>query len=205
MSDSHVLWLGGLACAVALVSTDAAAQQHPNRVTVAVSVGLGSFMSDESRLGWGPILGVAVRLQPWERWGVEFDTRRYTYERRFDSGVVFAGEGVQLTGAVTYYLRTTGARPFISGGIGILHSERESRFPITPPLSELFGRTHGPPPIIGEEVFHSTGTNAGLSVGGGVDIPLGAHWSLRPEARSLWGAGSVVSPLDVGLSIGRGW
>ncbi len=130
MSDSHVRWLGGFACALALVSTDAAAQQHPNRVTVAVSLGLGSFMSDESRLGWGPMLGVAVRFQPWAHWGFEFDTRRFNYERRFASSVVFAGEGVQLTGGVTYYLRTSGARPFISGGIGILRSENESRFPI---------------------------------------------------------------------------
>ena len=204
MNDARYRWLGGFVCVVALISTDAAAQQRPNRVSIAASLTLGSFHSDESHLGGGPLLGVAVRFQPWERWGFEFDTRRFTYERRFTSGVVFAGEGVQLTGGVTYYLRTSGARPFITGGIGILRSENESRFPIRPPLSTL-GIAHGPPPSIGEQVFHSTGTNAGLSVGGGVDIPLGARWSLRPEVRSLWGAGSVLSPLDLGVSLALGW
>ena len=205
MSTTRHCWIIGFACAAALLATDAGAQLRPNRVTVAASLSLGSFWGDESRLGWGPILGVAVRYQPWERWGFEFDTRRYTYERRFPtSGVVFAGEGVAFTGGVTYYLRTSGARPFVSGGIGILRSERESRYPIDAPLSSLpFPR--GTRPTIGEEVFHSTGTDAGLSIGGGLDIPLGARWSLRPEARSLWGAGSVLSPLDLGASLALGW
>jgi hypothetical protein len=203
MCETRFRWLGGFACAVALVSTNAAAQERPNRISVAVNMALGSFWSDESHLGGGPILGLAVRFQPWERWGIELDTRRYTYERRFASGVVFAGEGVELSGAVTYYLRTTGPRPFIRGGIGILRAERESRFPINAPLSTL--TAPGRPPSIGEEVFRSTGTDAGLSIGGGVDVPLGVHWSLRPEARSLWGAGSVLSPLDLGASLALGW
>jgi hypothetical protein len=176
MSNSYDRWLGGLAYTMARVSADAAAQESPNRVTVAASAGLGSFASDESRLGRGPILGVAVRVQPWEQWGFEFDTRRFTHERRFDSG-----------------------------GVGIVRGENESRFPITPPLSALLGIIHGPPPVIGERVFHSTGIHVGLSVGGGVDIPLWAHWSLRPEVRSLWGAGSVLSPLDLGASLALGW
>ena len=204
MSDSRLRWLGGFALAVALVSTDAAAQQRPNRVSVAVSLAAGSFWSDESHLGWGPLLGVAVRFQPWTRWGFEFDTRRFTHKRRFaTSGVVFAGDGVEITDGVTYYLRTSGARPFISGGVGVLRWERESRFPITP-LS-LLEITPGAPPIIGTQVFHSRGTNAGLSVGGGVDIPLTADWFLRPEARTLWGAGSILSPLSLGTSLGVGW
>ena len=202
MRDARLRWIGGFALAVALVSTNAAAQQRPNRLTVAASLAMGSFWSDESYLGGGPILGVAVRVQPWTRWGFEFDTRRYTYTRRFaTSGVVFAGKGVELTGGVTYYLRTSGARPFISGGIGILRSERESHFPITAPLSPL-ERTPG---VIGEQVFHSRGTDAGLSLGGGVDIPLTASWSLRPEARTLWGAGSILSSLSLGTSVGVGW
>ena len=127
MSNLYDRWLGGLAYTMARVSADAAAQESPNRVTVAASAGLGSFASDESR------------------------------------------------------------------------------FPITPPLSALLGITHGPPPVIGERVFHSTGIHVGLSVGGGVDIPLWAHWSLRPEVRSLWGAGSVLSPLDLGASLALGW
>ena len=205
MSNLHCRWLGEFACAVALVATEAGAQQRPKRITVAASLSLGSFWGDESRLGWGPILGVAVRYQPWERWGFEFDTRRYTYKRRFPtSGVVFAGEGVAFTGGVTYHLRTSGPRPFVSGGIGILRSKRESRYPIDAPLSSLqFPR--GAPPIIGEEVFHSTGTDAGLSVGGGVDVPLGSRWLLRPEVRTLFGAGSVLSPLDLGASLALGW
>ena len=40
---------------------------------------------------------------------------------------------------------------------------------------------------------------------GDVDIPLEAHWYLRPEVRSLWGAGSVLSPLDLGASLALGW
>ena len=204
MSNSRFRWFGGFACAVALGSTVAAAQERPNRVTVAVNMAVGSFWGEESHLGEGPILGIAVWFQPWGRWGVEFDTRRYTFERRFDSGVVFAGEGMEFAGRVTYYLRGAGARPFVSGGIGVLRSERESRFPIDAPLS-TGNFAPGRPPIIGEQVFRSTGTNAGLSVGGGVDVPLGAHWSLRPEARSLWGAGSVLSPLDLGASLALGW
>jgi hypothetical protein len=204
MSISHVRWLGGLACAMALVSTDASAEEHPSRITVAASLGVGSFWSDESHLGAGPVLGIAVRVQPWARWGFEFDTRRYTYERRFASGVVFAGDGLEFTGGVTYYLRTSGARPFISGGLGILRSEHESRFSINAPLSPG-GISHGRPASIGEQVFHSTGTDAGLRVAGGVDVPLGAHWSLRPEARSLWGAGSLLSPLDLGASLALHW
>ena len=159
-----------------LFSPDAAAPPHPNRITVAANLAVGSFWGNESHLGWGPLLGFSVRFQPWTRWGFEFDTRRFTHKRRFaTSGVVFAGEGVELTGGVTCYLRTSGARPFISGGVGILRWERESRFPINAPLS-AFGITPGAPPINWTEVFHSRGTNADLSVGGGVDIPLTADW-----------------------------
>lgn len=205
MGDVRIRWVGGLACTLALMSTGAAAQPRPNRVTVAVNMAVGSFWSDESHLGVGPMLGVAVRFQPWARWGFEFDTRRYTVERRFArSGVVFAGEGVEVTGAVTYFMRTSGARPFISAGVGILSSERESRFPTTALPSPLDG-TPGPPLVVGEQVFHSSDTRAGLSVGGGIDIPLTAHVSLRPEARSLWGAGSVLSPVELGASVGFGW
>jgi len=205
MSKLRCRWLGGFGCAVALVVTDAGAQQRQIRATVGASLSLGSIWGNENRLSWSPIVGIAVRYQPWERWGFEFDTRHYTYKRRFPtSGVVFAGEGVAFTGGVTYYLRTSGPRPFVSGGIGILRSERESRFPIHAPLSSLRS-PRGAPPIIGEALFRSTGTDAGLSVGGGVDVPLGSHWSLRPEARALFGAGSVLSPLGLGGSLAFGW
>ena len=194
-------WLLGVAVVVALFPTDAVAQQRHSRLTVAGSLATGAFWSDESRLGQGVLFGGAVRFQPWTRWGFEIDVRRYTYERRFASHVVFAGEGVELTGNVTHYFRTSGPRPFISGGVGVLRSERETRFPV---LAELSVSTRHPP-VIGEEVFHTTSTDAGLSVSGGVDVPLGNRWSLRPEARLLVGAGSLLSALDLGGSLAYGW
>ncbi|MDP7338928.1 MAG: hypothetical protein QF786_06405, partial [Vicinamibacterales bacterium] len=51
MSNSRFCWFGACACAMALVSTDAAAQERPNRVTVAVNMAVGSFWGEESHLG----------------------------------------------------------------------------------------------------------------------------------------------------------
>ncbi len=46
MSNSRFCWFGACACAMALVSTDAAAQERPNRVTVAVNMAVGSFWGE---------------------------------------------------------------------------------------------------------------------------------------------------------------
>ena len=201
MTSVRGRWLVGFAVVVALVPTHAVAEPRPHRLTVAGTLAGGSFWSDESRLGGGAIVGGAVRVQPWSRWGLEVNVRRSTYERRFVSSVVFAGEGVELTGTVVYYFRAAGLRPFISGGIGVLRSARETRFPI---LAELVVSARRPP-IIGEEVLRVTDTNAGLSVSGGIDVPLGNRWSLRPEVRLLVGADSLLSALDLGGSLAYGW
>ena len=226
MTKTSLRWLGGLAKLMALVKTptpgwgrsglalasllvltptDASAQQPLNRFTVAGTVGFGSFWSDESRVGQGPIFGGAVRFQPWTHWGFELDLRRYTHERRFEhSDVVFAGEGVALTTSVAYYFRTSDVQPFIRGGIGILRFDRERRSPIRagPSLSTF---PHDPFTVIGENVFRSKDTAVGLSLGGGVGVPLGERWSIRPEAGALFGAGAVISSIDVGASMGYGW
>ena len=195
----------GLVLTALLVLTPAevGAQQVLNRFTVAGTVAFGSFWSDESRIGTGPILNGAVRFQPWTHWGMELDLRRYTHKRRFESGVVFSGEGVALAATVAYYLGTSDVQPFISGGVGVLRWERESRFPIH--QGQLSGRLSDQPPIVGEEVFRSEDTAVGLSVGGGVKVALGESWSVRSGTHALLGAGAIISSLDVGASMGYGW
>ena len=117
---------------------------------------------------------------------------------------MFAGNATQFSGNAAHSFRDTGPRPFVLLGIGVIRAKDESRFPVYAEFDPSFFNG-ARPPIIGHEVFSSVDTHTGWNAGGGVDIPIGDRWSLRPEARALFGAGSVLTRIDFGASVGYGW
>ena len=185
------------------IPASAAAQPAPHRVAVGGTLALGSSWDDESRVGDGVSVGGAVQVGPWKRVAIEIDVRHFTYDRRFQSGVEFSGEGEQLSANLLYYLREAGTRPFVLVGVALLRVDRTTRFPLLPPFPRP-GTGDASAPIIAESL-RSSDTGTGVDVGGGVSVPLGAHWSLRPEIRALLGAGAIVSRIDVGAGLSYGW
>jgi len=136
----------------------------------------------------------------WKRLGLELDLHRTLglTPRDVTCGVVnvtcvgSAREGfleaTMLSGNVSYFFGGARVRPYLTGSVGVLWTESVNSLTIagsqTATLSE----------------FRERDTGLALGVGGGVDVPLTASLSLRPEFRTY--SSAAMSRVNLGVHRG---
>jgi len=158
------------------------AQTASPRGEVFGSVGGGRAYDDEGNIGSGIDFGGGVGFRITPKFGIEGQVNRMIYERGFSSGVLFKGSAVFTTANVIYHFSKEQAQPYVIAGVGFVHHENRSQFPVEP--FTIKGSTNG----------------FAFDFGAGIRIFINKQFSLRPEFRVFIGdaAGSgVESPFSV--------
>jgi opacity protein-like surface antigen len=126
--------------------------------------GGAQIWDDEGNIGFGIPLGGGVGFKSPQGWGIEAIVETQQAKRDFSSGVSFDSRFTAARVRLLKYFGTGAAQPYAGGGLGVAH--------ITSSRSE--------PPGFGG-VFSSSETSGMLSGFGGVRIPAGDRWFVRPE------------------------
>jgi len=161
----------------------AQAGEKDPRLAFQGSLGWGQVWSDESRLGAGASLEASVEVRVLRKLGMQFGVSRYSHDRTFPSNVRFSGDSFMLSGDLVYHFSGTRVQPFLVGGVARVRTQNRSRFPVFAydgiwlllPLRQ-----------IGEEVSEYSEDGLGLTVGGGVELPLSRSLAIRTEARCIF-------------------
>ncbi len=173
------------------------AQTSDHRVAFQGSLGWGQTWSDESRLGGGPSLETSVEVRLLRGLGLQFGVSRYSHDRTFDSDVRFSGKSLMFSGELLYHFSGSRVQPFVLGGVALVETRNRTSSPLYAydgiNLRLAFDGSRFHPVQIGEEVSDYSETGRGLTIGGGVEIPLGRRVVIRTEARSvflrrIWGS-----------------
>jgi hypothetical protein len=117
---------------------------------------------------------------------------RYSHERTFPypSDVRFGGDSVTLSSDVLYHFSGTRVEPFLLGGVAKIETRNRTSYPVFAYDGWLLL-----PRQVGEETVESTEEVVGLTVGGGVELPLTSTIAVRTEAR-------FVFPRKLSASVG---
>ena len=113
----------------------------------------------------------------------------------FVSGVPCAGsarEGflkvMMLSGNVSYFIGGPRVRPYVTGSIGVLWTERVGSVTIVSSTAATLSE------------FHESDMGLAMGVGFGVDVPLTQAFSLRPEFRTY--SSVAMSRVNLGMHHG---
>jgi len=158
------------------------------RIAFQGSLGWGQTWSDESRLGGGIGLETSVEFRVLRKLGLQLGVSRYSHDRSFDSNVRFSGESLTFSGDVLYHFSGTRAQPYLLGGVAAVQSRNRTSFPVYAEEDDgrlvlAFDGSRFYPVQIGEEVNEYSESALGLTVGGGVEFPLGRRLAIRTDAR----------------------
>jgi opacity protein-like surface antigen len=171
-----------MAALLALLPMRAAhAQTRDHRLAFHGGLGWGQTWSDESRLGAGFSVEAGVEVLVLERLGLQFGVSGYSHDRTFESNVRFSGESLMFSGDCLYHFSGTRVQPFLLGGVALVKTRNRSSFPVF-----AYDRSRLFPVQIGEEVSDHSENGLGLTVGGGVEIPLSRRVLIRTEVRSVF-------------------
>jgi len=175
---------------------------------VALSVGLGNLSHGDDRLGWGGTLGGSVTIPIAARFAISVDAQRSVGPEPREQlcgivNVVCAGVGhfgvrslTIWSGNGIYYFSSAGVRPYVVGGLNVLH------FTFISDVTTV----RGAQATITE--FEREDTTMGVAVGGGVRVPLGQRLSVSPEVRIHDGtmlAGANLTQVRTSVSVGYRW
>jgi len=147
--------------------------QVPGGGEVVGMIGYGRFGDDEGSLGNGLCLGGGAGYTFSSRVGMEVVVETLNYSRDFDSSARFEGETLTVVANVLYYFSAKRTRPYVLGGVGLLHSTRRSEFRFEE----------------GTERFSFTDDRWAFNLGSGVRIGVSERFAVRPEFRVLIGRG----------------
>lgn len=154
------------------------------------SLGWGQTWSDESRLGGGLGVETSVEVRVLRKLGLQLGVSRYSHDRSFESDVRFSGQSLMFSGDVLYHFSGTRAQPFLLGGMALVQTRNRTSSPAFAydgaSLRLVFDGSRFRPVQIGEEVSDYSEKGRGLTIGGGVEIPLGPRLVIRTEARSVF-------------------
>lgn len=166
------------------------AQTNDHRFAFQGSLGWGQTWSDESRLGGGPGLETSVEVRLLRKLGLQFGVSRYSHDRTFDSDVRFSGESLTFSGDFLYHFSGSRVQPFLLGGVALVETRTRTSAPLYAydgaSLRLAFDGARFYPVQVGEEVSDYSENARGLTIGGGVEIPLGRRVVIRTEARSVF-------------------
>jgi hypothetical protein len=197
---SFIMRCGGLISLLllSLIVDPVAAQELKPAVFGAVGFANVSRAEDQS---FGTKLNVAVGVGvEWKRLGLDVEVHRTLglTPGSIDCGVVdvpcngSAREGILeamvLSANVSYYFGNRRVRPYVVGTIGVLWTE--SLYSLTIATSTMATISEG----------HQRDTGLAVGAGFGLDIPLSASFSLRPEFRTY--SSVLMSRVNVGVHRG---
>lgn len=177
---------------LALPSMGAAqAQTRDPSLAFQGSLSCGQTWDDESRLGGGIGLETSVEVRVLRKLGLQLGVSGYTHDRAFESDVQFSGESLMFSGDVLYHFSGTRAKPFLLGGVALVRTRTRTSFPVFAyddggHLLLTFDGSRFHPVQIGEQVNDYSENARGLTIGGGVEIPLGPRLVIRTEARTVF-------------------
>jgi opacity protein-like surface antigen len=168
----------------------ARAETSDPRLAFQGSLGWGQTWSDESRLGAGIGLETSVEVRVLRKLGMQLGVSGYSHDRTFESNVRFSGESLMFSGDVLYHFSGTRAHPFLLGGVALVQSRIQTTSPVFAydgaDLRLAYDGSGWLPVQIGEEVSDYSEKGVGLTIGGGVEIPLGPRVVIRTEVRSVF-------------------
>lgn len=154
------------------------------------SLGYGQTWDDEGRLGGGLGAETSVEVRILRKLGLQLGVSRYSHDRSFESDVRFSGESLMFSGDVLYHFSGTRAQPFLLGGVALVRSRTRTTSSLYAydgyQLRLVFDGSRFRPVQIGEEVSDYSEKGRGLTIGGGVEIPLGPRLVIRTEARCVF-------------------
>ena len=144
------------------------------------TIGSATLDSNDS----GLVGGGGVVFRPYPKAGFELQVRRFNNSQEYISSFDYSrndDRGTMFTGTVHYYLNELRFQPYLllGGGYGLLHSENIYR------SAEL------------EYQSESDDKTFLLEAGGGVNIFVTNHLSIRPDVRLTLGVFSVLASLNV--------
>lgn len=175
---------------------------------VALSVGPGNLSHGDDRLGWGGTLGGSVTIPITARFAISVDAHRSYGPEPGEQpcgivNVVCTGVGHHGVRRLTiwsgngiYYFSSAGVRPYVVGGLNVLH------FTFISGVTTVRGAQATITELERDDI------TMGIAVGGGVRIPLGPRLSVAPEVRIHDGtmlAGANLTQLRTSVSVGYRW
>ena len=208
MRHAYVTVLIGLALSIPGAVHAQTSSQAGGLREVALSIGRGNLSHGDDRLGWGGTLGGSVTIPIAARFAISVDGHRsYGPEPREQLcgivNVVCTGVGRHglrnltiWSGNGIYYFSSAGVRPYVVGGLNVLH------FTFISDVTTV----RGAQATISE--FEREDITMGIAVGGGVRVPLGQRLSVSPEVRIHDGtmlAGANLTQLRTSVSVGYHW
>jgi hypothetical protein len=178
------------------------------RREVAVTVGPAYLSHGDSPLGWGSTVGVSAAFPIWRRLAVRVDAHRSfgpelnehscaSYDRPCTGiGRSGARDLTIWSGSAMYYFQPSGVQAFVRGGVDVLHFAFLSTVTFV----------GGPQVRITEE--ENKYTTMGILLGGGVRIPIGSRFVVRPEVTIYDGtilAGTNLTQVRTSVAFGYRW
>jgi hypothetical protein len=97
-------------------------------------------------------------------------------------------EATMLSGNVSYFFGGSRVRPYVTASVGVIWTESVNSLTVVGGTAATLSE------------FHETDTGLAIGVGFGVDVPLTAALSLRPEFRTY--SCSAMSRVNLGLHRG---
>ena len=141
------------------------AQEYDSKGEAFINFGRGVTYDDEGSLGSGFNVGGGIGYHLTRKLKIEAEVNRIPFEREFSSGVRTEGTSVFVNANAVYHFSDSRARPYVIGGVGLLHYKNRSDFSAeTPP-------------------DRSTSNGFAYNFGGGIKGYLTKKLSIRPEVR----------------------
>jgi opacity protein-like surface antigen len=167
---------------LALLSLASTARAQDGAIEAYGVIGGGRTYDDEGSVGNGIAGGGNVGFRFAQKAGVELDVNHFRHEREVAGGaLLFRGHGTYVTGNVLYHFSNSRVRPYVLGGLGLLHYTNQSR-------------------VLPDQQPDGSSSGFALNFGFGIKGFLAGGFVLRPEVRIYSGRGKTIRGVEPPLS-----